>query len=248
MSKKKFYAVVAGRQPGLYDIWAGENGAEAQIKGFERAVFKSFQSRSEAVNWYIEHVGDAPTDYTTQPQTNEPVVDYLQIHQQALAEGKVVIYTDGGCKPNPGPGSYGVVLLYKERRKELSGGYQLTTNNRMELMGCIVALQALKQASRVVIFCDSSYVVDAMTKQWTTKWQAQHWQRQQGEQWVAVVNADLWQTLLNLCKYHTVTFEKVRGHAGSSENERCHQLATAALHQPNLPTDTGYQSEDDLFR
>ncbi|NTV62474.1 MAG: ribonuclease HI [Oscillochloris sp.] len=157
-----------------------------------------------------------------------------------MAEGKVVIYTDGGCVGNPGKGSYGVVLLYKDQRRELSGGYARTTNNRMEMMACIVGLKALKQLSQVVIFSDSAYVVNSMRKGWADRWRAQGWQRKHDDGYVPVPNADLWQQLLEICAQHEVEFVKVRGHAGITENERCHQLASAVFAQSALPPDPGF--------
>ena len=138
---------------------------------------------------------------------------------------------------NPGPGGYGVVLRYGDNRRELSGGYRLTTNNRMELMAVIKALEALNQPCRVILHSDSRYVVDAISKGWARKWQANGWQRNKREK---AVNPDLWETLLRLCQTHQVEFRWVRGHAGDAENERCDRLAVQAAKQPDLPADPGY--------
>lgn len=240
MAKKKYYAVVVGRKPGLYDEWFGEAGAEAQVKGLTNAVYKSFQSLSEAEAWYKSRAKNDAPSFLTQP-VDEQADDYFALHQQGLAEGKVLIYTDGGCDGNPGKGSYGVVLLHKDRRKELSGGFARTTNNRMELMACIVGLEALKQPMSVLLFSDSAYVIDAMQKGWVRRWQQSGWQRAEGAQMVDVKNEDLWQRLVALSDQHAVRFVKVRGHAGSAENERCHQLASQAMQRANLPVDEGYQ-------
>lgn len=243
MSKKKYYVVIEGRQPGIYHEWYGPDGAEAQVKGFPDAVFKSFQSRTEAERWFNERSG-LPAVHIAESEAQEhPEEDYFLIHTKALEEGNVVIYTDGGCDGNPGKGSYGVVLLYKTHRKEISAGYALTTSNRMELMACIAALQTLKQQSNVVLFSDSSYVVNGIKKGWALKWRANGWKRTQDGQLVAVRNADLWQKLLELCAYHEVAWVKVRGHAGSAENERCHQLASAVLTRDNLPADQMFENE-----
>ena len=150
----------------------------------------------------------------------------------------VEIHTDGACLGNPGPGGYGVVLRYGEVRRELSGGYRLTTNNRMELMAVIKALEALNRPCQVILHSDSRYVVDAIEKGWAKKWQANGWRRNKRE---LALNPDLWQTLLELCARHQAQFRWVRGHAGNAENERCDHLAVQAAKQPNLPEDVGYR-------
>ena len=151
----------------------------------------------------------------------------------------VVIYTDGACTGNPGPGGYGAVLLYGQRRREISGGFRRTTNNRMEIMAVIVALEALRTPCHVTLYSDSQYVVNAMSKGWAARWKANGWRRNQREK---AVNPDLWDRLLGLCQTHRVDFHWLRGHSGHRENERCDQLATAAARRPNLPVDVGYLS------
>ena len=150
---------------------------------------------------------------------------------------KVKIYTDGACLGNPGPGGYGAVLLYGTLRKELSGGFRLTTNNRMELMGAIVSLQSLKTLCEVTLFTDSQYVVNAMSKGWARRWRQNRWMRNKTEK---AVNPDLWELLLSLCERHQVTFVWVRGHAGDPENERCDELSKQAAIAKDLPVDKGY--------
>ena len=150
----------------------------------------------------------------------------------------VTIYTDGACLGNPGPGGYGVVLLYNGHRRELSGGFRLTTNNRMEMMAAIVGLEALKTRCRVTLSSDSQYLVDAITLGWAQRWRANGWLRNKKDR---AVNPDLWERLLDLCDQHEVTFRWVRGHAGNRENERCDRLATQAARQKDLPADTGYE-------
>ncbi|MDO7788317.1 ribonuclease HI [Desulforamulus aquiferis] len=147
---------------------------------------------------------------------------------------EVVIYTDGACSGNPGPGGYGVVMLYKGHRKELSAGFKDTTNNRMEILAAIVALENLKEKCNVTIHTDSQYLVNAMEKGWAKKWQANGWMRNKKE---PALNPDLWIRMLELCKFHEVKFKWVRGHAGDPENERCDQLAVEAAKQPNLLPD-----------
>lgn len=152
---------------------------------------------------------------------------------------KVVIYTDGACLGNPGPGGYGVVLLYGGHRKEISGGFRLTTNNRMEIKAVIEGLKALKRRCPVTIFSDSEYVVNAISKGWAERWRTNGWKRTKKE---FAVNPDLWGELLDLCAQHDVEFRWVRGHAGVPENERADRLAMAAAQQSGLPPDQGYES------
>lgn len=150
---------------------------------------------------------------------------------------RVTMYTDGACIGNPGPGGYGIVLLYGEYRKELSGGYRLTTNNRMELTAAILGLAALKEPCQVVLFSDSEYLVNAVEKGWARRWQTNGWRRQNKKK---AENIDLWEELLELCERHQVHFEWVKGHAGHSENERCDELAVHAAQSSELSEDTGY--------
>jgi ribonuclease HI len=149
----------------------------------------------------------------------------------------VTIYTDGACLGNPGPGGFGAVLLYGSNRREVSGGFRRTTNNRMEMMAAIAALEALKEPCQVTLYSDSQYLVNAMSKGWAERWRANGWRRNKRE---LAINPDLWARLLDLCGYHTVEFLWVRGHSGTRENERCDRLAVAAAHQPGLPVDEGY--------
>ena len=157
------------------------------------------------------------------------------------AECSVIsIFTDGGCSPNPGRGGYGVILSTGGRQKELSGGFQETTNNRMEIFAAIAGLEALRiPGSVVTVYSDSRYLVDGISKGWARKWQRNGWLRAPME---PAKNADLWARLLAACARHKVTFEWVRGHVGHPENERCDQLAGEALKQKDLPADPGFLS------
>jgi ribonuclease HI len=150
----------------------------------------------------------------------------------------VTIYTDGGCEPNPGPGGYGAILISGRARKELSGGFCLTTNNRMEIFAAIAGLEALKFPCKVTVYSDSRYLVDAMSKGWVLKWKAKDWRRNKKEK---ARNIDLWEKLLALCERHQVRFEWVKGHAGHDLNDRCDELAMTALKKPHLPVDEGYE-------
>lgn len=139
---------------------------------------------------------------------------------------QVQIFTDGACSGNPGAGGWGAVLRFGDRVRELSGGEQMTTNNRMELTGVIMALMALKESCEVTVTTDSKYVADSVSKGWVYGWQKKNWMRTPSE---PAKNADLWQQLLPLLKQHSVTFCWVKGHAGHPENERCDTLAVQAI-------------------
>ncbi|HUW63257.1 MAG TPA: ribonuclease HI [Spirochaetia bacterium] len=149
----------------------------------------------------------------------------------------VDIYTDGACSGNPGPGGYGVVLKYGETVRELSGGFRLTTNNRMEIMAAIIGLATLKRPCRVTLYSDSRYLVDAMSKGWVRRWKANNWMRDKENR---AKNVDLWQKLLQAASPHQVTWQWVRGHAANQSNNRCDQLATAAARLDHLPVDEGF--------
>jgi len=134
---------------------------------------------------------------------------------------QITIYTDGACSGNPGPGGWGAILLYKDTIRELSGGETQTTNNRMELMGAILSLSALKEACEVELYTDSQYIVNAINKGWLQGWKAKNWKRKDGE----LKNIDLWQELDKLLSLHAVTFHWVKGHADNKFNNRCDELA-----------------------
>ena len=136
----------------------------------------------------------------------------------------VDIYTDGACKHNPGPGGWGAIIVYNNVEKELSGGEPKTTNNRMELLGAINALSALKEPCDVTLTSDSKYMIDSITKGWVYGWQKRGWVKSDK---TPALNPDLWERLLELLKIHKVTFNWVKGHAGHPYNERCDSLACA---------------------
>lgn len=150
----------------------------------------------------------------------------------------VAIYTDGAASGNPGLGGYGVILEFQGKRKELSGGYRRTTNNRMELLAAVVGLEALKERCEVTLYTDSAYLVNALNEGWAQRWRAHGWMRNKNE---PALNLDLWERLLRLCEQHEVHFVWVKGHAGHPENERCDQLAQEAARGINLPVDTAYE-------
>ena len=149
---------------------------------------------------------------------------------------KLDIYTDGACSGNPGAGGYGVVMLYKGARKELSQGYKVTTNNRMEMLAVIKALEALKEPCEVTLYSDSKYVVDSITKGWVYGWKKRGWVKSDKKK---ALNVDLWERILPLLEKHKVEFVWVKGHADNVENERCDELATTAADGTNLIVDEG---------
>lgn len=146
----------------------------------------------------------------------------------------IKIFTDGSSRGNPGPGGYGVVMLYKGNRKELSQGYRITTNNRMELTAVIKALEAIKKNSiKVTIYSDSKYVVESVEKGWVWNWREKKFKKKK--------NIDLWKQFIPLYKKFNIKFIWVKGHAGIKENERCDKLANLAQ-SSNLINDTGYKA------
>jgi ribonuclease HI len=152
---------------------------------------------------------------------------------------EVIIYTDGASRGNPGPGGYGAILMSGNRKKELSQGYRLTTNNRMELMGVIAALEALKKTGlNITIYSDSQYIVKAIKEGWLNKWLATNFAK--GKK-----NKDLWVRFYNLYRQHNIKFVWVKGHAENAYNNRCDQLATAAADRTDLLIDEGYEIDPD---
>ena len=160
-------------------------------------------------------------------------------------QAKVTIYTDGACKSNPGKGGYGAILTFVDSKgqyheKELTAGYELTTNNRMELMAAIVALEALKKPSEVVLYSDSKYLVDAIKNKWLEGWQAKNWRTASKS---PVKNVDLWKRLIIAMKPHKIDYQWVKGHNGHEYNERCDKLATSSCADENLLCDEGFKNE-----
>ena len=153
----------------------------------------------------------------------------------------IELYSDGGAEPNPGKSGFGVILCYKGKQKEFHKGYQLSTNNRMELMGVIFGLEQLKTKSNVQVFTDSKYVIDGITKGWAAKWKSNGWQRTKNQK---AVNSDLWNRLLNAISEHNVEFNWVKGHAGHTENERCDTLANMGINSKEPLEDVGYEPKE----
>ena len=147
----------------------------------------------------------------------------------------IEIFTDGACSGNPGPGGWGAIIRYKDKEKILSGSEKNTTNNRMELLAFIKALECLKEACQITAYSDSKYLCDAISKEWVYKWQKNNWIKSNKK---SVLNVDLWNRLLNLLKIHNVNLIWIKGHAGHPENERCDKLATTEIN--NLKNNATY--------
>ncbi len=148
----------------------------------------------------------------------------------------ITIYADGASRGNPGPGGYGSVMLFGALRKELAEGFRLTTNNRMELLGVIAALEALKkEGCEVTVYSDSKYVVDSIEKKWVFGWEKKNFREKK--------NPDLWIRFLNVYRKHKVKFIWVKGHDSNKENNRCDELAVAAALGAHLKIDAGYEAE-----
>lgn len=150
----------------------------------------------------------------------------------------MTIYTDGACSGNPGPGGWGAVLIWGEHRKELSGGFRKTTNNRMEMLALIMALRVLRRRCRVIAHSDSQYVVRAINEGWAARWRRNGWMRGRAQ---SAENCDLWGELLDEIERHQVEVRWIRGHNGHPENERCDRLAVHAARGERLEIDQAFE-------
>lgn len=230
MAKKKFYAVAVGRQAGIFTDWTA---AEKQVKGFAGARYKSFFSKADAEKWLQD-----PVYSKKKPSPDRAAQKDVDPDKNGA---DIVIYTDGGCSNNPGPGGYGAVIVVAGRQVELSGGYRLTTNNRMEMMAAIVALRRFETSTESIqLYSDSSYLVNGIKKGWVEKWQRNGWKKSDGRD---VINIDLWQELIRLTAKGNVRFQWVKGHAGNTLNELCDRLAVASSRKEDLPVDYGYEKK-----
>jgi ribonuclease HI len=245
-AKKKFYAVAVGKTRGIFTQWFGPSGAEIQVRGYPGALYKGFANRQEAEAFLennpaktARHSAAGKINGKTRRKTSKSNTDRNSGRAlPAAPKGHIIIYTDGGSINNPGPGGYGAVIINGSTRQELSKGYRLTTNNRMELLACIAGLSAVEKRAAIVLYSDSQYVVNGMTKGWAEKWRANGWMRTKTE---PARNADLWKRMLQLCAKHDVQFKWVKGHAGIAGNERCDELATQAANGINLAVDRVYE-------
>lgn len=181
---------------------------------------------------------DEPTEVPKKLAVQASELSQVDITSEWLSRGDLEVWTDGACPGNPGPGGYGIVFSCGQEKRAKSGGFSRTTNNRMEIMAAIVALETLPRESRAVLYTDSQYVVEAIEKGWAERWRSNGWMRNKKEK---AINPDLWRRLLKLCEEHDVKFKWIRGHHAQKENEWCDQLAVAAAHRPDLPDDVGYE-------
>ena len=238
MAKRKYYAVARGRETGIFRQWFGPRGAERLVRGYKAARFKGFGTREEAEAFLTAEKESKFSETSVKP-LNRRCREQKPYLPDSVKKGEIVLYTDGGCLNNPGPGGWGAVVVDEGERKELSGGFRRTTNNRMELKACIEGLKAAKPGVAVLLFTDSRYVADGISKGWAERWRRNGWMRTRTEK---ALNSDLWAELLELCEMRRVDFNWVKGHAGIPENERCDQLAGDAARRRDLPPDPGFEA------
>ena len=198
-SKQKYYAVAAGRKPGIYHSWPQ---TLEQVHHYSGAVYKSFSTLSDAESWLTQANDSSytPTSSPTKSKTRHPTPTLLPdtntYTDTAYQADTIIIYTDGGALGNPGPGGYGAVLNYKEHCKELTGGFRRTTNNRMELLAAIMALRSVTSTDKsIILHSDSAYVVNGFQKGWVKGWKKRGWKKADKQ---PVLNIDLWQELADL--------------------------------------------------
>jgi len=228
MANKKFYAVAVGRECGIFIDWTT---AERQVKSFPGARYQSFSCRADAEKWLEDPVYCKKRSAPGKTARNDV--------EPKKNSADIVIYTDGGSINNPGPGGYGAIIVEAGEQLEISGGYRMTTNNRMEMMAAIVALRQFEaRAESIRLYSDSSYLVNGIEKGWVRKWQLNGWKKSDGQD---VLNRDLWQELIRLTAKGNVRFQWVKGHAGNALNERCDRLAVGSARKENLPVDSGYE-------
>lgn len=222
----RFLAVKKGRKPGIYRTW---QECANQVNGYSGAVYKGFHTLADAEAFLKDERPEVTNPEPVSKNDSRPTK-------------QVIIYTDGASIGNPGPGGYAAVMIYGKHRKEVKGGFRLTTNNRMEIMAALVGLGMLRTRCTVALYTDSQYLVDAITKGWAKRWRRNGWKTIEGK---PVANSDLWQQLLEQYDKHMVHFEWIRGHSGTQENERCDQVSAEMAWSKNLPADAGYEKQFD---
>lgn len=221
--QKKYYAVVKGIKPGIYTNW---DETKNQVNGFSGAVYKSFKTHKEAADFMKDPLIEKKT---VTPQKS------IADNKELESKDYIIVYTDGGSLGNPGPGGYGIVIAGE---KKISGGFQLTTNNRMELMAVIKTLEyLLKSNKKIIIYSDSAYAINGINKGWAKNWKKNNWHKSNGE---PVLNPDLWKNLLELSGKVKLELRKVKGHSGDPLNEEADQLAKAGARSKDLYQDTEY--------
>ncbi|MGL1932390.1 MAG: ribonuclease HI [Desulfotalea sp.] len=232
-AKKKFYAVAVGNKPGIYLDWGN---TQKQVIGFKGAIYKSFPTKDEADAFMANPVYEQKKAKKIKGKNDsKEMYPGVQLPNKGNSE-EIIIYTDGACSGNPGPGGYGAVVLDGDERYELSAGYVRTTNNRMEMLAVIVALESIVSIKPIKVYSDSSYVINAITKGWAKGWQKRGWVKSDGE---PAKNPDLWQRMLDVCSNKKISYIWVKGHAGHELNEVCDRLAVKASVRGDLLVDAG---------
>jgi ribonuclease HI len=221
--QKKYYAVVKGINPGIYANW---EETKTQVNGFPGAIYKSFKTQKEAADFIKDPSGEK--------KTGAPIRS-ITMNRELEPKDCIIVYVDGGSLGNPGPGGYGIVI---DGWEKISSGFQLTTNNRMELMAVIKTLENLIDSNKkIIIYSDSSYVINGINKGWVKNWEKNKWFKSNGE---PVLNSDLWKNLLELTGKIKLELRKVKGHSGDPLNEEADQLAKAAARSKAFFQDTEY--------
>jgi len=187
----------------------------------------------------VEYNGPAEKPTLIPPDSNEPkeTSSGIEINTVVKPSMQVEIWTDGACVVNPGPGGYGIMFRCQGHEWERAGGFKLTTNNRMEIMGAIIALETIPNECKAIIYTDSQYLFNSVMKGWVKRWRSKGW-RKKGNK--IVPNRDLWERMIQLCANHEVEFRWIRGHSSNDEHNRCDSMAEYAARKPNLPVDEGY--------
>ncbi len=225
----KFYAVATGRKTGIFTTWPE---AERQVKGFPGAKYKSFKTRADALA-FLENPAYGKRKKTK--RTKAASTSSAPTIPEAYTNETIVVYTDGGAIGNPGPGGYGVVFKNGET---LCGGFNKTTNNRMELLAVIKALEVLEGTTDpIILHSDSRYVINGITKGWAKGWKKRGWKKSNGE---PAMNPDLWATVLERLAGLNIRFKWVKGHAGNPMNEAADHLANSMAKKTGLPDDIEY--------
>ena len=178
------------------------------------------------------------SSFNAEPIEAPPGIEISSVLRPGM---ELEIWTDGACVVNPGAGGYSIIYKCQGQKWEKAGGFRLTTNNRMEIMGALVALENLPEKCKAIIYTDSQYLINSIEKGWAKRWRSKGWKKKGNKK---VPNADLWEKMLQLCAKHEVEFRWVKGHGSNVENERCDQLAESAARKPNLPIDEGYKSTE----
>ncbi|PIE74740.1 MAG: ribonuclease HI [Deltaproteobacteria bacterium] len=227
MGQKKWYAVRKGYKTGIYKSWFGEDGAKKQVDGYKGAQYKGFTNINDAENFMSGKSGLSVSHKNSE-------------NSHHINENMIIVYTDGGCINNPGAGGYGAVIIKNGIVHKLSGGRRYTTNNRMEMLACIKALEYLKLEKReIVVYTDSAYIVNAVNKKWLFSWQKNNFIKSDGKE---VLNRDLWIEILKYLNLLNVKLRWVKGHSGIEYNEICDKLANSEARKNSSERDKWFES------